>query len=594
MKKLKLNVDKDAIRTFFLEHVEKIIFGVVVVCFLVMVIKARGREPYQKTEADLKKAAADARRHWENETNKTPKVEAFDYAEIVDRIVDIPIDESAYAHKKPWTPTVRDTRGARGFPELMPVAELRGTAGHGAVLVKEKSGRITRRDVRRGLRWIVITGLVPAEAQMAAFEAYYSQRKQHNPRTDLAQYVTYQVERAEVADPSLPADQLQWIAALPTTNGEMSLVERAKIYKDRIMRPRGAPPGAKGGAGEIVPDVFVDEVLTFPLIPLVDQPWDLQAVSHPKLMLSDDTAAGALEGKLEGEVNGGTEPVGVGMGDSGGFGGVAPDTHPAEGEEQPAVAREKLFRFFDFDVQPGKRYRYRVRLVLKNPNCGVEEKFLDPRADLSCLVPESTIEPGEVRLDTCMLIATPWSAASDVISVPHDTQLLALSVAQPLRAGGEPSGRMMVVKWVNQEGIEAYKEFGVQRGGLANIPEQRFPETVKKDDDKDDGRPRVRRKTDEPEPIKVDYITEAVVLDFRGGEVLPGRGNQSAPGQILVMDKDGNLTVHDELRDLTVVERVKGIESGGQSTTAPSGPDGVLPVLPPAEGGGLDLLEGRL
>ena len=27
-----------------------------------------------------------------------------------------------------------------------------------------------------------------------------------------------------------------------------------------------------------------------------------------------------------------------------------------------------LLRFFDFSVQPGKRYKYRVRLVLADPN----------------------------------------------------------------------------------------------------------------------------------------------------------------------------------------------------------------------------------
>ncbi|HUT12970.1 MAG TPA: hypothetical protein VMY42_20915 [Thermoguttaceae bacterium] len=576
MKKIKLNVDKEAIQTFFLEHVEKIVFGVVVIGFVFMVLKAQSREPIKQTEDELSQNAANARRHWENETPKDPKVEAFDYAEIVDRIVDIPVDESAYAHRKPWVPVGRDTRGVRAIPELMPVAELRGTAGHGPVMRKEKNVRISHKDVRWGLRWAVITGMVPTEAQMAAFSSYYSTRKEYNPATDVASYVTYEVERAEVADPSLPADQLQWIRALPTANGNASLVEWSKAYRDLVVAPRGAPGGAKGGPGEVFPAEFLDDVLTSPLLHLVDQAWDFPSIGHPRIALLTETP----EGGLEGETDGGTEPMGVGLEGHGAFEGGTPEADPAAGEEE-AAPQEKLFRFFDFTVQPGKRYRYRVRLILKNPNFKVEPKYLDDEADLACLVPESTTKPGEVALDTCELIVTPWSVETGVISVPHDTQLLALSVAQPLKAGGAPSGRMMVLKWVNQEGIEAYKEFGVERGDVANIPEQVFPDTGRRDD-----REPTTKKTDELEQIKLDYMTEAVVLDVRGGEVLPGRGNQSTPGQILVMDADGNLTVQDEMQDLALVRRVKGIESS-TPTTPKAGPGGILPIPPPpAEGGG--------
>jgi len=586
MKKIKLKVDKDAIQGFFLEHVEKIVFGAVVICFVLMVLKAQSREPIKQTAEELSQNAASARTHWEQETPTAPNVKAFDYAEIVDRIVDIPVDERAYAHRKPWAPIGRDTRGLRGIPELMPVAELRGTAGHGPVM-RRANTRISSRNVRWGLRWAVITGLVPTEAQMAAFSDYYSTRKGHNPATDVALYITFEVERAEVTDPSLPADQLQWIRSLPTATGEASLVEWAKAYRDLVVVPRGTPGAAKEDTGQDVPAEFVDDVLTSPLLALVDQAWDFPSIGHPKIALLSETP----EDGFEEETNGGTESPDPGLGYGGAFEEGKDEGVTDAGTEEVAPA-EKLFRFFDFTVQPGKRYRYRVRLILQNPNFGVEPKYLDDAADLACLIAESSTTPGEVRLDTCRQIATPWSVETDVISIPHDTQLLALSVAQPLKAGGAPSGRMMVVKWVNREGIEAYKEFGVERGRVANIPEQVFPETAKKDGKDDDKTPTVK-KTDELEQINVDYLTEAVVLDIRGGEVLPGRGNQSTPGQILVMDADGNLTVQDELQDLALVQRVKGIESATPTTPKVGRPGGNLPIPPPAEGGGgLDILSG--
>ncbi len=37
----------------------------------------------------------------------------------------------------------------------------------------------------------------------------------------------------------------------------------------------------------------------------------------------------------------------------------------------------KLLRFFDFSVEPGKSYIYRVSLALKNPNFGVDAGKLE-------------------------------------------------------------------------------------------------------------------------------------------------------------------------------------------------------------------------
>ena len=37
-----------------------------------------------------------------------------------------------------------------------------------------------------------------------------------------------------------------------------------------------------------------------------------------------------------------------------------------------------LLRFFDFSVEPGKRYKYRVRLVLADPNYGLPPQMLAP------------------------------------------------------------------------------------------------------------------------------------------------------------------------------------------------------------------------
>jgi hypothetical protein len=66
------------------------------------------------------------------------------------------------------------------------------------------------------------------------------------------------------------------------------------------------------------------------------------------------------------------------------------------------VDRLLLFRFFDFEVQPGHAYRYRVKLVIDNPNYGQQ--------------PEAVIHPDVAQgLDR----ETPWSKESNVCVVPE-------------------------------------------------------------------------------------------------------------------------------------------------------------------------------
>ena len=51
---------------------------------------------------------------------------------------------------------------------------------------------------------------------------------------------------------------------------------------------------------------------------------------------------------------------------------------PGQGTPLSRGVDYKLFRFVDFTVQPGKRYKYRVKLVLQDPNFNVDKSFLSP------------------------------------------------------------------------------------------------------------------------------------------------------------------------------------------------------------------------
>ena len=85
-------------------------------------------------------------------------------------------------------------------------------------------------------------------------------------------------------------------------------------------------------------------------------------------------------------------------------------------------------------------YRYRVRLVLSNPNYKAESRYLAH--------PESAKSRS---------IESPWSEPTGVIVVPPDIRILARAVT--LSHQGEPEGKVMVMKWIEDSGITAYQEF---------------------------------------------------------------------------------------------------------------------------------------
>ena len=55
-------------------------------------------------------------------------------------------------------------------------------------------------------------------------------------------------------------------------------------------------------------------------------------------------------------------------------------------------------------------------------------------------------------------------------------------------------------------------------------------------------------------PKKVDFKTECLVLDMRGGERLPGKTRLNGPGEILLLDPDGNLVVRNDVTDFDQIK----------------------------------------
>jgi hypothetical protein len=259
----------------------------------------------------------------------------------------------------------------------------------------------------------------------------------------------------------------------------------------------------------------------------------------------------------------------------------------AVGDEEEVVEEQEtehlLFRFFDFSVQPGKHYRYRVKLVMANPNFGMLPHFLE--------------RDGMEKVKT---LEAEWSEPSPTVSVPVDSQVLAVS-ARP-----DGTATLMMVRFVEKDGAAAAEEFAtIQRGQFLNYPDRPFPETS----------PRgmmgavgssgpmgmysagaaAPKDEDAPER-KIDYLTNTLLLDVVGGGRLPGKDRSIAePGSILLLDGEGKLVVKNELDDLPEYRLHKPPEktavAGGPATRGKRGKGAAASGESDAVGGYMGAME---
>jgi hypothetical protein len=207
---------------------------------------------------------------------------------------------------------------------------------------------------------------------------------------------------------------------------------------------------------------------------------------------------------------------------------------------------KKLVRYVDFTAQTGHKYRYRVMLVLEDPN-----RPRDPNPDPDPTTLDVTVldrikkEEAEGRQ---RYLTTAWSAPSAVVSMSSSERFYAgETVPSPtVNIGGatipisEPQAKVLTVTW--DPALRAFvpAEQSVHRASVLNVKaDVEVIHPVQGD----------LRKVDDHE-----VTTNGVVLDILGGERLPAIENSKeivrAPGETLIMDADGNLVVTDEARDI--------------------------------------------
>jgi hypothetical protein len=171
-------------------------------------------------------------------------------------------------------------------------------------------------------------------------------------------------------------------------------------------------------------------------------------------------------------------------------------------------AEFRLFRFIDTTVKPGQRYRYRVRLSVRNPNFGIDRQHLaDPASAKNELLPSKE------------------SNETPPVSVPDATTLLVKTLTKEeikekkLKPG---SLQVLVLAPSSDTGNYTLRSLITETGGLANVDS-----SLNKPGD-------TRTKGEQ-------VMTGRVLVDVRGRQDESGKaGSPAEPFEMLFLRNDGS------------------------------------------------------
>lgn len=403
-------------------------------------------------------------------------------------------------------------------------------------------------DKVEGRRWVVVNALVPIAKQQEEFDRTFQDAEGHEPTADRPLYLAYYIERAVISGPGEP----KWE---PLATMTPNLLAEATSEWSR-----------EATAEEIVDPRYLNPRLVYPLGPLVMRDWDEQ-VTHSEVPLApteeelqemmDEQAPFEEQPEEEQQPDlydqfslgprddeGGLTPRRGGLVEPGmraplrrRGGGMRERGTDLLADEKPA--QSLLLRYFDFNVQPGKRYQYRVRLVMRDPNFHRSVDEAEPQTIPVKYLDKTVIDRiKETQPRMRPFRFTDWSEPSSIVEPELEHGVLAAGVtpASDTRFNDRPSAQVLVKEFDQTTGMEAAVERTMARSGTALFTAD--VETI-------DPKQRQLVKLEQYE-----FDVQSTLLDLRGGKELGGRGSElTEPGEMLFLDPQGNLRVHRELAD---------------------------------------------
>jgi len=412
-----------------------------------------------------------------------------------------------------------------------------------------------------------VTALVPYKTQFENFQTCFPEtNRDFDPNRDRPNYLAWELQRALITDPSA---EPQWkLLKRKTTSSN------AQVGSEMIM---------SGPAGEVIDQRYRHDLLTQPMPNLLLRDLDRYG-RHPEVPratnlgmygLGEQENATELEteeadeeqefmpgiqggqmGLGGGGYGGGYRGGGIGgyqgAGEMGFEGGMA--MYGGRGFGQSRLPDFLMFRYVDLEVEPGKAYRYRLRLWVEDPNQpgpgkptpaarSLDQSVKDRLAKLPKRKVNDPTTGAKIKLPQFWRLAE-WSEPSSIVRISLGHKML-VGTATPqliktIRGEGqslryrarEPSAQMMVLQWDREHIANLPAEKPMPLGGVGYL---------KQDTELLDGQ-RLKKLED------YRFTSTTVVVDIGGGEEL-GKLDLTAPGEVLIWNAQGDLIVLDELND---------------------------------------------
>ncbi|MDZ4851423.1 MAG: hypothetical protein SGI77_19205 [Pirellulaceae bacterium] len=274
----------------------------------------------------------------------------------------------------------------------------------------------------------LITAAVPHETISESYRQAFASATDYIPNRDTPNYLSYEVQRVDVTDnPDREIGEADWKVA-EGCSSERQLKEKSLW----------AGISSEVSAAKYV----VENLLSMPIPPILISDYRPIA-SHPLIPRLDLVRATASGGDMS-DADSSETPEPMADSDSEVDGLVAQSIEASELSLMPQALEPsdyKLLRFVDFDVTPGKKFRYRVRLALEDPNY-TRARSISPRtADMKpeAVARVQAIEfadndaieklPPGTKFDRNSKIYTPWSQPSLAISTESPVELYSSQVS---------------------------------------------------------------------------------------------------------------------------------------------------------------------
>jgi hypothetical protein len=459
----------------------------------------------------------------------------------------------------------RPLAGAAGTPKALPGATSPpGTPGDADAEVEKPipqemqlPGPPLMASTVEARPFVMITGAIPwdkqlqeylmrfAHAQKGESGGNQNQTMQQQDSRDVPKYVWWRLERIDLTSGEekkiIDFGDLDQISLDVREYGGAAVVKgiHPTDARKRLLADMNT---WQNNPGEVVPPEYMDAVwLSWPLPPIMLHDWGHEATNPLIPLTSPEPADAGASGDVLKAADGtkpaepdAFDPNAPQAGATGSTGrpltvpfsrGPRDASAPSTGRMVPfpgrssrpigpgVVAAEdappvpyKLFRFTDFDVQPGHSYRYRVQLVLKNPNYGISADALA----------NPNVKPDPYR-------DTPWSEFSSTASVPASPRLLATGIDRA--KGKDAKGRVGILAWKKESGestlqsgsalqsenaIQLLDRDTIELGMVANFVKKKIEDVI-------DPSRHTRR------DFTADFLTNAALLDVHGPETVESR-----------------------------------------------------------------------